>query len=399
MTSGPDVAADVPPADVPPAAAPDVAIVGDGPAGLALAAACGAVGLEVVVHGSGEPWAATYATWRDDVPMVPDEVFASITPMVDVIGDRRHRIERPYGVFDNAALREHLLAGLPSGTLRVGRVDPAALDAPTVVVATGAGPEAGPDVGSVPWQTAHGVVLAELPASLDVAPDAVTLMDWRAPGAVAPAPGDPPSFCYVVPVHDGWLVEETVLAATPAVPPERLRARLERRLGVDGPVIVADAVRVEEVRIPMRVTGGPDTDPGAPVRFGAAAGFVHPATGYSVAASLRAASRVARAIAAGADVHAAVWPRPQRRARVLHDYGLDALLRLDAGETAAFFDAFFDACVGLPVERWAAYLRVDTTPGEVARVMARVFRRAPWSVRRRLMAGDPRVLRRLAAAS
>ena len=58
-------------------------------------------------------------------------------------------------------------------------------------------------------------------------------------------------------------------------------------------------------------------------RFGAAAGYAHPATGYSVAASLRAAPRVAAAIAdawrppAAPDprpVHDAVWPRDAARA-------------------------------------------------------------------------------------
>lgn len=390
---------------------PDVAIVGDGPAGLALAAACRAVGLRVVVHGSGEPWRATYAAWRDDVPMVPDEVFSSVTDVVDVVGGGRHRIRRPYGVFANDALREHLLAGLSPDDVRSGRVDPAALDAPTVVDATGADPDVEPRA----WQTAYGIVLPEVPEALDTAPDAVTLMDWRAPARTVGAADDAgdeagddtdddtgddadrrsPSFCYVVPVHDGWLVEETVLAAASAVAPAVLRARLAARLGTDGPALLTHAVRVEEVRIPMGLPIPRRPRRRGPVPFGAAAGFVHPATGYSVAASLRAAPRVAQVVATGGDVWSAVWPRPHRRARALHDYGLDALLRLDGPETAAFFDAFF----GLPVDRWAAYLRVDVTPGEVAGVMRRVFWRAPWRVRRRLAAGDLRVLRRLVAAS
>jgi lycopene beta-cyclase len=177
------------------------------------------------------------------------------------------------------------------------------------------------------------------------------------------------------------------------VDPALLRRRLELRLGRDGAAVVEGASRVEEVRIPM----------GSPPRrghrnlvpFGAAAGFVHPATGYSVAASLRAAPRVAQAIAAGSDVGAAVWPRHHLRARALHDYGLGALLRLDARDTAAFFDAFFE----LPRQCWTDYLRVDTTPRAVVGVMGRVFRRAPWRVRARLMAGDPRPVLRRAAAS
>ena len=116
-----------------------------------------------------------------------------------------------------------------------------------------------------------------------------------------------------------------------------------------------------------------------------------PATGYSVGASLAAAPRVARSIADDADVHDAVWPLAARRARSLHDYGLDVLCWLDPRSTAAFFDAFFR----LPVDRWSPYLRIDTTPKDVMRVMRGVFAEAPWSVRRRLATGDPRLVRDL----
>lgn len=366
---------------------PDVAVVGDGPAGLAVAAAANGLGLDVVVHGTGEPWHATYATWRDDVAWLPDTVFVSVVDRVEVHGTRRHVIDRDYAVFDNDALRAHLASGL---RLRTGRVDPVDVTAGVVIDATGASgrPRA--------WQTAHGVVLDRVPPSLGVSTDRVTLMDWRPAGGEL---GDTvPSFCYVVPVADGWLIEETVLAASPVVEPAALRDRLVCRLGRDGARIVDGARRTEEVRIPM---GAPPVRPSGPysgsavVPFGAAAGYVHPATGYSVAASLRAAPRVARAIADGLDLGAAVWPGSHLRARALHDYGLDALLRLRPTEVAAFFDAFFE----LPVEVWSDYLRVDTTPRAVAGVMRRVFRRAPWSLRARLMTGDPRpVVRDLAAS-
>ncbi len=59
-------------------------------------------------------------------------------------------------------------------------------------------------------QTAHGVVVRERP------PGGPVLMDLR------PAGSGPPTFCYVVPVADGWLIEETVLAARPPVPPAEL---------------------------------------------------------------------------------------------------------------------------------------------------------------------------------
>jgi lycopene beta-cyclase len=379
----------------------DVVIVGDGPAGAALAAACRSEGLAAVLVGAGVPWEATYGSWCDDVPGVPSEVFSSVCPQVLAFGERRHELRRPYGVFDNDALRAHLLDGVEivSRTARGHQqfgwgsrvlTDEGSVDARVVVDAAGAAGfiGAGARGASPGWQSAFGVVLAELPAEAPIERDAITLMDFRSPSASAP-PSPVPTFCYVVPVRDGWLVEETVLAARPAVDSSILCARLEHRLGPDGAHLIASAVRTETVRIPMgsRIASGSQ----AVVRFGAAAGFVHPATGYSVAASLRAAPRVAAAIAEGNDPSSAVWPRAHRRARVLHDYGLERLLRLDADETRSFFDSFFD----LPADRWAEYLRIDTTPTAVAAVMRAVFSASPWSVRRRLMAGNPLAFARL----
>ena len=81
----------------------------------------------------------------------------------------------------------------------------------------------------------------------------------------------------------------------------------------------------------------------------------------------------------------AVWPRPARRTRQLHNHGLEVLLRLRPSELMSFFDAFFD----LPVAMWAAYLRIDAPPGDVSRAMTAVLRRLPWPVRRRVLATPP----------
>jgi lycopene beta-cyclase len=251
------------------------------------------------------------------------------------------------------------------------------IEARLVVDATGRPSPLSPSGPTTVAQTAFGVVLPEPPAGFDRA--AATLMDLRP----LPGPGPAPTFCYVVPVDDGWLVEETVLAGRPPVPAERLRARLGARIGPGGPAVVEAAGRVERVVVPM---GGPGPDRRRPVvAFGAAAGLTHPATGFSVAASLRAAPRVAAVIAEGPGdlgrIWDAVWPRSMRRTRRLHDYGLEVLLGLDSAELATFFDAFFD----LPEDVWAPYLRVDASPGEVSRTMTGVLRRLPWGMRRRLV--------------
>ncbi len=291
-------------------------------------------------------------------------------------GDTRHRVE----LDDGAAIAARVVidaTGWPARFACQGAAQPPA------------------------WQTALGVVLAEPPTGDLGQP---TFMDFRkviAPDGVPSSvgPHGVTTFCYSLPIQDGWLVEETVLAARPAIEPIALLPRLAARLGRHPDSVLADAVRTEYVRIPL---GGSRPGPEQPVvAFGAAAGYVHAATGFSVAASIRAAPRVAQAIAdvliggegvaETAPIAEAVWPSAMRRTRVLHDYGLEVLLDLDDDDVRAFFDAFFE----LPSAAWSAYLRVDTPPREVSAVMVRLFRSSSWKVRRRLAGRNPTALARL----
>jgi len=391
----------------------DFAVIGDDPAGTALAQGCVRLGGDVALIGDDDPWRATYATWVDDLPVGlvgnPTDVLASISDHVHVQAVHTRQIERAYGVFDNEALRQKLRDGVDHVAGRVDTVSATdsaerqlvmtetghEVSARFVVDATGWPPSFAPAKVAEPraWQTAFGVVLPVAPAGALGVP---TLMDFSVPEAVALGGRDLAgisTFCYSLPVHDGWLVEETVLAAVTPIAPDDLLTRLAARLGRPPEDLLHDAVRTESVRIPM---GAPrPARSGEVVAFGAAAGYIHPATGFSISASLRAAPRVARALLAAdastASVHEAVWPRPQRRSRVLHDHGLDVLLGMTAGEVAAFFDGFFE----LPQSRWAAYLRIDAEPIAVAGAMTAVFRSTSWPMRRRLMRGNPLALTRL----
>lgn len=371
----------------------DVAVAGDGPAALALAAACTAVGLRATAVGERTPWTATYGTWVDDVEAYADTLGA-VSPIEVVLPGRRIALQRSYGVFDNTRLRARfdgvdLLAARATGVRHhawgsVLLTTAGPLRTRLVVDATGAAPALlSPRRGtaSVPRQTAYGLVLPHRPA--EAGGEGSVLMDWRQP----PGSAGPPTFLYVLALADGrWLVEETSLARTPPLDLEVLRARLAARLGAD---LTATAEHVEQVSIPMA--------PGIPARgqavvgFGAAAGYIHPATGYSVAASLRAAPRVAAGLAAAVPLDDpwqrsltawnAVWPAEHRRARLLHDYGLGVLLRMSADELAGFFGAFFE----LPTEQWSAYLRIDTSVAAVSRTMTAMLRSVPWRLRRRLL--------------
>ncbi|MEO1057053.1 MAG: lycopene cyclase family protein [Actinomycetota bacterium] len=384
----------------------DVAVVGDGPAGSAVAGALHERGVDVVLFGPDAPWPATYATWVDELPAAFEDALAWTTPTIAVAAESIHQLNRRYGVFDNERLRS---ATRSAGRQHVGEVttvdeidggaaltlasgDPCT--ARLVIDATG-WPSAlrqQPDANSQPaFQTAFGVVLAERPGGALGEP---MFMDFRDVTGGDPSIGRVPTFCYALEVADGWLVEETVLAAQPAVEPIALLPRLARRLGVPSDELLDRAVRTEYVRIPMGVE--PTERNGSIVAFGAGAGYGHPATGFSVAASLRAAMRVADAVVAatgsGADVvdaaAGAVWPRSMRRTRALHDLGLGVLLELDQAGVRQFFDRFFTT------EHWPAYLRVDSTPAEVSRSMLDLFRAAPWSLRRRLALRNPAPLAR-----
>ena len=418
----------------------DVVVVGDGPAGSALAHGCARRGVDTVLVGRGQPWAATYGCWVDDLEPAGDDLgrvadlFAVTMSDLAVVTDRRQILARSYGVLDNEAVRHRFLEGLDHHRERVERVgaigggqqvelgDGSTIRCRLVIDATGwPSGLVPPGRVEVPaWQTAIGVVLPEPPSGDLGTP---TLMDFRpvrADEALREStigPAGVATFAYSIPVRDGWLVEETVLAARPTVEPISLLARLAARLGRHPDTLLGAAVRSEYVRIPMGTpiatltptsTGGTSTggQAAAAVPFGAAAGYIHPATGYSVGASLRAVPRVADAIATAIDdarhagseaavdrdaVWDAVWPMAMRRTRVFHDMGLSMLLRLDAAGQSEFFSTFFD----LPTDRWSEFLRIDAPPSDIAAVMAEVFRTSSWSLRRRLAGGNPAALARL----
>ncbi|WP_051062780.1 lycopene cyclase family protein [Ilumatobacter nonamiensis] len=382
----------------------DVAVVGDGPAGSALAQALRRRGVAVVLVGGDRPWNATYTTWVDDldgVDVVADrDIWLQRFDSIAAHFDDAITIDREYGVLDNERLRSELRDGVPHRTDVV--VDVHDLDARIVIDATGwpsgLDPTDRSELATAPnsrsWQTALGVVLPERPEGSLGTP---TMMDYRSPPDAGSV--EQPTFAYSLPVSDGWLVEETVLAG-PVLDPDQLIERLASRLDSSPDQLLERALRIERVRIPMGapVPARGSTVPGA-VRFGAAAGMIHTATGYSVASSLRAADRVASAIAERLDrpadrtadhraVADAVWPIRLRRSRRLHDYGLAVLLDMDAAQIRRFFQTFFE----LPADRWPTYLRVDAAPRDVAAVMTTMFRRADFPLRRRLVTGNPLTL-------
>ena len=191
-----------------------------------------------------------------------------------------------------------------------------------------------------------------------------------------PAPDAVPSFLYAVPLDaEHTLLEETCLVGRPALGLDELRVRLERRLAARGVELHGDE-RVERVRFSVEAEAGAARPSrraprDRPVPLGARAGVMHPATGYSVAVSLRLAEEVAQAVAGGGgaeEVWRALWPAPARRVQQLRELGLTTLLRLPPAGVEQFFAAFF----ALPPAWQRAYLSRRDDPAGTLAAMARM---------------------------
>ena len=348
----------------------DVVVAGAGPAGWAVAHHCALIGLDVVLvaPSPNAPWPATYGLWHDECALLPAASWWIEAPATRAIALSAHTLTRSYAILDSDSVRAALahpsirvvangVAEVHAGprgcavTLRSGGL----LAAKVVINATG--PQA-----ARAEQTAYGVVVPGVP-------NETLFMDWR------PAPGfDRSTFLYSVPLPgDRVLVEETSLARRPGLGFAELRARLLAR-GI--PATGA----VERVRIPLDVQV-PRRRPGV-IPFGAAAGLVHPATGYSVADTFRLAPRVAEALAGGSPEAAwrVIWPASARAVHRLRRRGLAVLLGLDARQVPEFFEVFF----GLPAELQRIYLSERADVAGTAEAMLAIFRAADRSLRRRI---------------
>jgi lycopene beta-cyclase len=346
---------------------PDVLIAGAGPAGWALAAHCARLGLEttIVAPHPLRPWRATYGLWGDELALLPPDVTAAEPGVVRAFTNKPHVIARRYAILSNERLLSALTKNVTVVTGKVGRIgresvdllDGRTLAAKTVVNAMGSR-------GGTAEQTAFGIIVPERIAEPIVAPGEAIFMDWRSPHN---------TFLYAMPLGQGRvLLEETSLARRPALDFRTLRQALAQRLepygiGVDGP-------HTERVRFPLDV---PRPKHNRVLPFGAAAGFVHPAAGYSVGEAFRLAPRIAAAIATGDDPWRALWPPRARLVHRLRLWGLETLLSLSVPETRQFFELFFD----LPPDAQRGYLSGRDDPGATAAAMLSIFRRASGRLR------------------
>ena len=340
----------------------DVVVAGAGPAGRAVARECARRGLRTVLVAPrpAASWRATYGLWLDEAALLPPGAGYVVARARVVTGTARW-LDRAYAVLDNDSVRDALAH--PDVEVRAGRL--ADVDAPVIVDAIGPRAQGGAE------QTAYGLRVPASVAAPVTGPGEAVFMDWR-----APRPG-PATFLYAVPLSDGRvLLEETSLARRPGLPFAVLRERLLARLaglGVD-----PGAAEAERVRVPLEVPASAGA--GRVVRFGAAAGLTHPASGYGVADALRLAPAVADAIATGgaAGARRVVWPARARAVHRLRHAGLRTLLALGDERAGEFFDLFF----ALPPHRQRAYLSGREDLGGTVAAMLALFTAAPWPLRR-----------------
>lgn len=377
----------------------DVLVVGGGPAGSALAGACARRGLDtgLLDPSPARPWTATYGMWSDELPAdLPESVIAA-RAAGRAIAITEHQLGWEYAVLDVPALQAHLTDALTGVRIVTGRAlgspqagvvalaDGSELRATVVVDAGGRARPLDPAGrrGTPAEQTAFGVIVDEDTAAPFVAPGEALFMDWRRDhGEDGWA-----TFLYVVPLGGGRvLLEETSLARRPGLPLSTLRRRLQARLARHG-VRLPDHVRSEKVS--FRVDHPRHRGPGV-LGFGAAAPLIHPATGFSVAASLQLAPKVAAAVAthladgpdrALAEARETVWPLRARAVHRVRRIGLEALLRMPPADLPGFFEQFFT----LPEpHRWTYLTARDDIRGTLA-AMGCLFRSSGGRLRRQLV--------------
>jgi len=439
----PSIASILPAADVSTVA--DVGIVGCGPSGLALAAELGKRGLKVVLVGHDSPFVNNYGVWRDEFSDLGLEKcldFVWKDASCYFREGKEVRVGRAYGRVCRRRLREELLqrcltAGVTFFPGEVDQVNPPTASAlaenpwaateirvekhtqpircKLVTLASGAA--AGrllkyeKDSPGVAAQTAYGIE-AEIEGYTDAYdPNSMLFMDFRRhhsglyPGTAQRqqfgkhpngAQGlwgtekEIPSFLYAMPLGGNRVfLEETCLVAKPALPFAVLKRRLLRRCEALG-IKIKEIHEEEWSYIP---TGGALPESDQPITaFGAAANLVHPATGYSIARSLREAPAMAAALAVALEeqtsskdaakfVWDALWTQEKRRQASFHVFGMELLCKLDLNSTADFFTTFF----ALPDIFWRGFLASKLSSVDLLGFAGATFVLAPIGIKAKLV--------------
>ncbi|XP_027349790.1 lycopene beta cyclase, chloroplastic [Abrus precatorius] len=358
----------------------DLAVVGGGPAGLAVAQQVSEAGLSVCAIDPNPRliWPNNYGVWVDEFEAMDllDCLDTTWSGAVVFIDDKTKKdLDRPYGRVNRKQLKTKMLQkcisnGVKFHQAKVIKVihedyksmlicnDGVTVQANVVLDATGFSRclvqyDKPYNPG---YQVAYGILAEVDEHPFDI--DKMLFMDWRDSHLdndkeLKQRNSRIPTFLYAMPFSSTKIfLEETSLVARPGLRMDDIQERMVARLKHLG-VKVKSIEEDEHCVIPM---GGPlPVLPQRVVGIGGTAGMVHPSTGYMVARTLAAAPIVANSIVqclgsdrglSGVDISAEVWkdlwPIQRRRQREFFCFGMDILLKLDLPGTRRFFDAFFD---------------------------------------------------------
>jgi lycopene beta-cyclase len=384
----------------------DLLVVGAGPAGLAITAAAVKEGLSVVNLSPGgvTPWRNTYGIWQDELsPLGLTDLLANRWQDVGAyFGPQETALRRVYGRLDNDRLQAHLLdcargrvrwlQGTAVGVRHDERGSSLSLGdgrevvARLVIDASGHNPALVVRSPQLPlaYQAAYGVLGTFTRPPLR--PGHLLFMDYRAD---FPAASGPPTFLYGMDLGDDrFFLEETSLAARPAMSFAQLQDRLEQRLAQLGTAL-REVHDTERVLFPMNA---PLPAPQRVIGFGGAASMVHPASGYMIGSVLTFAPLLAASVRRGLDrglpleqiarqAWATLWSDARQRQRQLYLTGLETLMSFDAPQIRSHFANFF----ALPEPLWQGYLSGALSTSALADTMWQLFRRAPPALRLALM--------------
>ncbi|MEM8613934.1 MAG: lycopene beta cyclase [Cyanobacteria bacterium P01_H01_bin.105] len=383
----------------------DVLVIGSGPAGLAIAAALCNQSLKV--HGlaltsPSIPWSTNYGIWVDELDALglPDLLSHRWPDCVGYFDQRERPLHREYGFLDQAKLQQYLLQQCDSMNWHQGLANTIEhtensstvttqsgeqFSAKLIIDATGHEPAfiQRPAKDNVAYQAAYGI-FAQF-SKPPIQPRRCVLMDYRDGHLPPEEKSKSPTFLYAMDLgNDIYFLEETSLAAHPAIPFETLKDRLHQRLKASQ-IEVLEIQREEHCLFPMNLTL-PDFKQRV-VGFGGAASMVHPATGYMVGALLRRAPILATAIATARQsatpsqlsqvAWKALWPSERLRKHHIYSFGLEALMRFDHPQLCCLFNAFFQ----LPRRQWSGFLADSLSTTHLLAAMVNMFSKAPNSVR------------------
>lgn len=398
----------------------DLAVVGGGPAGLAVAQQVSEAGLSVC---SIDPcpkliWPNNYGVWVDEFEAMDlldclDTTWSGAVVYIDENSTKE--LGRPYGRVNRKQLKSKMMQkcisnGVKFHQAKVIKViheetksflicnDGVTVQASVVLDATGFSRclvqyDKPYNPG---YQVAYGILAEVEEHPFDV--DKMVFMDWRDShldqnSELKAKNSKIPTFLYAMPFSSNKIfLEETSLVARPGLQMEDIQERMVARLRHLG-IKVKSIEEDERCVIPM---GGPlPVLPQRVVGIGGTAGMVHPSTGYMVARTLAAAPIVARSIVEylgseksllgnelSGQVWKDLWPIERRRQREFFCFGMDVLLRLDLHGTRRFFSAFFD----LEPRYWHGFLSSRLFLRELLFFGLSLFSRASNTCRIEIMA-------------